>query len=75
MDFVQSKLPPIDKRIELYIGKYCEIIMRGGARFRGWVRGMNSGMLAFECEDHCVLSVDLNSGAEILSREEIVDEE
>jgi hypothetical protein len=68
-------LPPIDKRIDLYIDKYCEIIMRGGARFFGWVRGIQDGTLAFECEDHCVLCVDLDSGAEIVAREEIVDEE
>ena len=75
LDFIQSILPPIDKRIDLYIDKYCEIIMRGGSRFFGWVRGMDAGMLVFECEDHCLLSVDLDAGAEIVSREEFVDED
>lgn len=73
LDFVPSRLPPIEKRLELYQDRYCEIIMRGGARFLGWVRGMKDEMLAFECEDHVVLSVDVNAGAEIICREEIVD--
>lgn len=34
---------------------------------------MKDEMLAFECEDHVVLSVDVNAGAEIICREEIVD--
>lgn len=75
LDFVRSTLPPIDTRIDLFVDRYCEIVMRGGARFLGWVRGLADGMLVFECEDHCVLSVDLDGGAEIICREEIVDEE
>lgn len=75
LDFVQSELPPISRRIELYLDKYCEIIMRGGARFFGWVRGIDGDLLAFECEDRYVLSVDLSGGAEIIAREEIVDDE
>ena len=74
LDFRESTLPPIDERIKLCRNRYCELIVRGGARFLGWVRGLEENLLAFECEDHTVLSVDLDSGAEIVFKEEFVDE-
>ena len=72
LDFTHSALPPIDLHIESYLGRYCELVMRGGSRHLGWVRGLEDDFLVFECENRTVLSVDLDSGAELVCREGIV---
>ena len=75
LDFHKSKLPAVEDRIYDYLDKYCEVFLRGGTRFSGWVRGMDGDYLMFQLENKSVLAIDLDNGAELRLPKEALDED
>jgi hypothetical protein len=74
-DYRLTNLQSIEDMIHAYLDKYCEVFMRGGTRYRGWVRGMDGDYLLFQLENKSVLAIDLDNGAELRPLVDSVDED
>ena len=67
LDFKETVIPDIDAQVYEFLDKLCEIRVRGGARYRGTVRGVDGAYLLFQLEDKEVLAVDLDEGPQLFA--------
>ena len=66
LDYRESSLPSVESmmyRLPYY--QFCEVVLRGGARIRGHIAGLNGDYLMLERDDGTVAAIDMDSGAEL----------